>query len=560
MEKQQSFRLMEKQKSFRPRMVMESQRSFRVRAMRGQRSFQDKSKGKDGVGKRGDSSLHLASRAGNLLQVQQILSQSDRDHLKGLVSAQNCDGETPLYVAAENGHSQIVHEILGLSDVHSAALKACNGFDSFHIAAKQGHVGVLKMLLSFSSELAMTVGPSNVTPLYSAAAQGHSDVVNLLLESNASLAKIARNNGKTALHAAARNGHVDIVTSLLRSDPHISLEVDKKGQTAFHVAVKGQNVAMIVELLKADPSVVNVKDLKGNTPLHIAARKAHPLIVKTLTEVEGVEVNAFNRARETPLDILEKNSNEELASVLRDAGGAAARDLAVPPSPAKQLKQTVSDIKHDVQSQLQQTRKTGIRVQKIKKRLKKLHVEGLNNAINSNTIVAVLIATVAFAAIFTVPGEYVEKETSGHSLGEAFIANKSEFIIFFVADSLALFISLAVVVVQTSIIVTEQRAKKHMVSIINKLMWLACLFISVAFVSLTYVVVGRRSSWLAWLTTAMGATIMLTTIGSMCYCIIRHRVEQKNLRNLRRSSVSQSRTWSAAVESDSELHKRIYAL
>ncbi|CAA6667756.1 unnamed protein product [Spirodela intermedia] len=533
MEKQQSFRLMEKQKSFRPRMVMESQRSFRVRAMRGQRSFQDKSKGKDGVGKRGDSSLHLASRAGNLLQVQQILSQSDRDHLKGLVSSQNCDGETPLYVAAENGHSQI----------------ACNGFDSFHIAAKQGHVGVLKMLLSFSSELAMTVGPSNVTPLYSAAAQGHSNVVNLLLESNASLAKIARNNGKTASTPRLETA----------TDPHI-LEVDKKGQTAFHVAVKGQNVAMIVELLKADPSVVNVKDFKGNTPLHIAARKAHPLIVKTLTEVEGVEVNAFNRARETPVDILEKNSNEELASVLRDAGGAAARDLAVPPSPAKQLKQTVSDIKHDVQSQLQQTRKTGIRVQKIKKRLKKLHVEGLNNAINSNTIVAVLIATVAFAAIFTVPGEYVEKETSGHSLGEAFIANKSEFIIFFVADSLALFISLAVVVVQTSIIVTEQRAKKHMVSIINKLMWLACLFISVAFVSLTYVVVGRRSSWLAWLTTAMGATIMLTTIGSMCYCIIRHRVEQKNLRNLRRSSVSQSRTWSAAVESDSELHKRIYAL
>ena len=283
-------------------------------------------------------------------------------------------------------------------------------------------------------------------------------------------------------------------------------------------------------------------------------------MIKTLTETEGIKVNAFNKVGETAVDILEKSGNEELAIVLRRSGGSSAKELVVPLNPVKQLNQTVDDIKRGVHSQLQQSRKTGIRVHRIKKRLKKLHVAGLNNAVNSNTIVAVLIATVAFAAIFTVPAEYVEQETIGYSLGEAFIATRPEFIVFFVADALSLFISLAVVVVQTSVIVIQERAKKKMVSIINKLMWLACMFISVAFVALTFVVVGGRNRWMAALTAAMGAGIMLTTLGSMIYCVIRHRVEQKNLRNLRKRAVSQSGSLSEAGESNSELNKRIYAL
>jgi len=249
---------------------------------------------------------------------------------------------------------------------------------------------------------------------------------------------------------------------------------------------------------------------------------------------------------------------------------ATAKDRENPPNPAKQLKQTVSDIKHDVQSQIKQTRQTEMRVQNIKKRLQKLHSGGLNNAINSNTVVAVLIATVAFAAIFTVPGQYVNQVPATDNkgipltLGQAYIANNAAFIIFLVFDSLALFISLAVVVVQTSLIVVEQKAKRLMVFVMNKLMWLACLFISVSFISLTYIVVGHHDLWLAWCTMAIGATIMLTTIGSMCYCIVVHRMEEKNLRNIRRTSGSRSRSGSMSVASDSEIlnseYKKMYAL
>lgn len=542
---------------------LERLQSFKFGSMEKQKSFRER-KVKDSPGKRGDTMLHLAARAGNPAHVQKILSDCVGIQLQDMVSKQNHGGETALYIASERGHSEAVCEILKVSDVQSASIKASNSFDAFHVAAKQGHLGVLKELLHSFPSLAMTTSSSNATALDSAATQGHVDVVNLLLETDANLARIARNNGKTVLHSAARMGHVEVVRSLLTKDPGIGLKTDKKGQTAIHMAVKGNNVEIVDELLRPDSSIVNVEDSKGNTPLHIATRKGRPEIVQTLIQVEGIKINALNRAGETALAIAEKSGLEEIAAILREAGAAASVEPDIHLNPAKQLNRTVSDIKHDVQSQLKQTRQTEVRVQHIKKRLRKLHSGGLNNAINSNTVVAVLIATVAFAAIFTVPGQFVQEPTEGFTLGQANIANDAAFIIFLVFDSLALFISLAVVVAQTSLIVVEQKAKTLMVFVVNKLMWLACLFISISFISLTYIVVGRKDWWLAWCTMAIGASIMLTTIGSMCYFIVAHRIEEKSLRNISRGSGSRSRSWSLSVASDSELlnteYKKMYAI
>ncbi|XP_019195775.1 PREDICTED: ankyrin repeat-containing protein At5g02620-like [Ipomoea nil] len=563
MEKQQSFGngVMEKQKSLKER-----QKSIRI-AMERQVSFGvERKRGKDSPGKRGDTPLHLAARAGNLAKVIQILNKLNGIAIKESVSKQNQEGETALYVGAENGHAMVVAEFLKHIDLQTASIVSNNGYDTFHVAAKQGHLEVLKELLNVFPNLVMTTDSSNSTALHTAAGQGHVEVVNLLLDIDSNLAKIARNNGKTVLHTAARMGHLEVVKSLLSKDPGIGFRMDKKGQTALHMAVKGQNVDIVVELMKPDPKVLSLEDNKGNTALHTATRKGRAQIVGCLVSVEGMNMNAVNKAGESALDIAEKLESGEISSILRDAGAVHSKDHGKPPtrSGAKQLKQTVSDIKHDVESQLQQSRQTGFRVRKIAKKVKKLHISGLNNAINSLTVVAVLIATVAFAAIFTVPGQYVEEETTkGFSLGEAHIAKKAAFIVFFLFDSIALFISIAVVVVQTSLVVIEQKAKKQMVFVINKLMWAACLFISIAFIALTYVVVGSRERWLAIYATAIGGVIMLTTIGSMCYCVVRHRLEESRMRNIRRAETL-SRSFSMSMVSDPELYnesyKRMYAV
>ncbi|XP_010557050.1 PREDICTED: ankyrin repeat-containing protein At5g02620-like [Tarenaya hassleriana] len=559
MEKHPSFgRAMERQKSFR--VIMERQLSFMA-------GSEGKKKKNESPGKRGDSPLHTAARTGNSSKVKEIIhSCNNSECLKQIMSNQNLEGETPLYAAAENGVLVVVEEMLKHMDLETASISARNGFDPFHVASKQGHLDVLKKLVETFPNLAMTTDLSCTTALHTAATQGHVEIVNLLLETDSNLAKIAKNNGKTALHSAARMGHLEVVKSLISKDPSSGFRTDKKGQTALHMAVKGQNEEIVLELVKPDPTVLNVEDNKGNAPLHIATNKGRTKIVRCLVSFDAIDVKAINKAGETALDIAERIGNQELVSVLKDAGAERAKDLGRPQNPAKQLKQTVSDIKHEVQSQLQQSRKTGFRVQKIAKRLEKLHISGLNNAINSATIVAVLIATVAFAAIFTIPGQYEEDPSKGSVLGQARIADKAPFLVFFVFDSLALFISLAVVVVQTSVVVIEQKAKKRLVFVINKLMWLACLFISVSFVSLAYIVVGKEEMWLAVCATVIGGSIMVTTIGAMCYCVVMHRMEESKLRSIRkersksRSSFSPSRMASDSEILNGEYNKRMYAL
>ncbi|WZZ69159.1 hypothetical protein YC2023_080529 [Brassica napus] len=265
-----------------------------------------------------------------------------------------------------------------------------------------------------------------------------------------------------------------VVKALLASEPAIAIRMDKKGQTALHMAAKGTNVEVVEELIKADRSSINIADTKGNTALHIATRKGRSHIVKLLLDNNITDTKTVNRTGETALDTAEKVRNPEVALILQKHSVPSAKTIkpSGATNPARELKQTVSDIKHEVHNQLEHTRQTRRRVQGIAKQLNKMHTEGLNNAINSTTVVAVLIATVAFAAILTVPGQYVEDTSNlpdGHSLGEANIASTTPFIIFFIFDFIALFISLAAVVVQTSVVVIESKAKKQMMAVINKL-------------------------------------------------------------------------------------------
>lgn len=535
-----------------------------------------------------DTELHVAARAGNLERVKQILCGTagegdpfDHNHdsvvmiaeiadkvQRDLIAAQNDLGETSFYIAAGYGHVDIIKELLKYIDFEAASVKTQSGYDALHIAAKHGHLDIVLELLRFCPTLSTTNDLSNSTPLYSAAIQGHLDIVNALLEVDKKLIKIARSNGKTALHSAARLGHLEVIKVLLGNDPEITARKDNKGQTALQMAVKGKSVDVVEELLRANPSVINLQDNKGNTALHITTRKWRVQIVKELLSCPDINVNAVNKLEETALDIAEKLPCAEYASeikdALREAGAKSAKNINQPKE-IRQLTKTVSDIKHGVETQFMQTVKTDKRVTGIAKKLRKMHREGILNATNSVTVVALLIAAIAFAALFTVPGQY---KGAGPDAGEAIIADKIEFKIFFIFDSLALFISLAVVVVPISLVAWETKAQQRVVIIINKLMWLASICISVSFIALSYIVVRQHAKWAAIAVTVVGGSIMLTTLATMCYFVIRHQIKNykdRSQRKIRRSSRSRSYSWSIYSEqSDSDVcksdYEKIYAL
>jgi uncharacterized protein len=184
---------------------------------------------------------------GNLGQVERLLDEDPT-----LINARNLrdiDKPTPLIVAAESGHVDVVLCLLN----RGAAVNARDGMEG--------------------------------TALYWPCLNGHGRVVRLLLERGAD-PTITDRNGFTPLFAAAVGGHEAIVQSLLQT-PAIAL-IDQRcrqGQTALSRAVCTGREGVVRILLRhgADPTV---GDNLGRTPLMLA--KA----LKRQACVEALEVSA----------------------------------------------------------------------------------------------------------------------------------------------------------------------------------------------------------------------------------------------------------------------------
>ncbi|XWS75058.1 hypothetical protein CRYUN_Cryun01aG0053000 [Craigia yunnanensis] len=521
------------------------------------------------TGRHNDTELHLAAQRGDLAAVKQILADIDSQMMKtasvedfdtevseiqaSMVNEVNELGKTALFTAAEKGHLDVVKELLKYSNKETVTKKNKSGFDPLHIAASEGHHAIVQVLLDHDPSLCQTFGPSNATPLVSAATKGHMAVVNELLSRDSGLLESTRSNGKNALHLTARQGHVDVVKALLSKDPQLARRTDKKGQTALHMAVKGQSCEVVKLLLEADAAIVMLPDKFGNTALHVATRKKRAEIVNELLSLPDTNVNALTRDHKTALDIAEglpfSAESSDIKSYLSRYGALRANELN---QPRDELRQTVTQIKKDVHTQLEQTKRTNKNVHNISKELRKLHREGINNATNSVTVVAVLFATVAFAAIFTVPG-------GDYDSGVAVVVSSPSFKIFFIFNAIALFTSLAVVVVQITLVRGETKAEKQVVEVINKLMWLASVCTSVAFMASSYIVVGRKHKWAAILVTAVGGLIMAGVLGTMTYYVVKSkRTRRKRGKNSRRSG---SNSWHHSDFTNSEVEvDRIYAL
>lgn len=264
-------------------------------------------------------------------------------------------------------------------------------------------------------------------------------------------------------------------------------------------------------------------------------------------------MNALTRNHKTAFDIAEglplSEDSAEIRECLSRCGACKADELN---QPRDELRKTVTEIKKDVHIQLEQTRKTNKNVHGIAKELRKLHREGINNATNSVTVVAVLFATVAFAAIFTVPGGTEDN-------GVAVAVGTASFKIFFIFNAIALFTSLAVVVVQITLVRGEAKAERRVVEIINKLMWLASVCTTVAFIASSYIVVGRHFQWAAILVTLIGGIIMAGVLGTMTFYVVKSK-RTRSIRKRVKSMKKASDSWHHNSEfSDSEVD-RIFAI
>ncbi|KAG8503446.1 hypothetical protein CXB51_001582 [Gossypium anomalum] len=491
-------------------------------------------------------SFFAAVQSGELQSVKQMLDKLTKDEpsdgsptVSDLVASQNESGKTALYIAAENNLQEIFSYLLKFCDVEVVKMRSNSDINTFHVAAKLGNLGMVKELLGIWPELCELCDSTNTSPLYFAAVKSNLDVVNAILSADPSCVRIVRKIGKTASHTAARYGLINVVKALTDCDQGIVRINDKKAQTALHMAVKGQCPAVVDEILLANHSLLNERDKKGNTALHIATRKARPQVSLSLFVTYQQWHNLCSSRN--PLDLADKlqygESTLEIKGVLMEAGAQHARYVGQVDE-AMELKRT---------------------------ELQKIHRESVQNTTNSVTVVAVLFASIAFLAIFNLPGEYV---TSEPNEGKANIADHVGFRIFCLLNATSLFISLAVVVVQITLVAWDTNAQKQVVSVVNKLMWAACACTCGAFLSIAFVVVGKGNSWMAVTITIVGASILVGTLASMCYFVFRQHFRgfrSDSQRRKKRASGSKSFSWtySANISDDDDYNsdlEKIYAL
>lgn len=124
----------------------------------------------------------------------------------------------------------------------------------------------------------------------------------------------------------------------------------------------------------------------------------------------------------------------------------------------------------------------------------------LKETSGSCMVVAALIATVAFAAAFTVPGGSISDSDSNNN-GIPIFLEKNSFALFIVADALALFYSITSVLMFLAILASRYAEEDFLKSLPQKLIiGLATLFLSMATILIAFgaalsIVVGNRFPW-----------------------------------------------------------------
>jgi ankyrin repeat protein len=203
----------------------------------------------------------------------------------GDIDAVDTDGNTPLLVAAENGHAEMTKALLD-RDANLEIHNRISDFTALHSAASRGFKDVVSVLLSKRAriiESRFENAQNSGTALTLAAEFGHAEVVKILLRANANPQGHTR-SGNTPLHLAALKGHTDVVRELLSNRRTDVKTRTPSGTTALHFAASNGHNEIVITLLSkgADSSE---RDNTGWTAAHRAAAGGHKTVVMTLLDV-----------------------------------------------------------------------------------------------------------------------------------------------------------------------------------------------------------------------------------------------------------------------------------
>ncbi|XP_027153995.1 ankyrin repeat-containing protein At5g02620-like [Coffea eugenioides] len=401
--------------------------------------------------KAGNTALHEAVR-NNFYDIAKFLVQEDPEFRY----PHNYAVETPLNLAVEKGRHNIM--VLILESCKTPSYLGPGHKTALHAASICNLPESMKLILEKLPNLIKNVDKFGWTALHYAAKFDHQEIARLLLSADRSTAYVAAKNddSKTALHIAVIHGHVVLVQEILSHCPDCWVQITGKSRNILHLAVKHEKREVLEFVLQSSwaSELINEKDNEGNTPLHLYVATEN-LDGNCLVNHPFVDVNSFDSSNSTPLD-----------RIVRD--------------------DQLSDRKILIKDELEQAAGTrGYRnvatVKKISRASGPDEVKRVENLSKNYSIVATLIATVTFAAGFTVPGGY---NSDGPDKGMAVLGKQADFITFVISDFLAMIAAMGAVVGHIRLVQTKNyRLKLAIVRVTERQISWAVFFMMMAFPS-----------------------------------------------------------------------------
>ncbi|KAI3900197.1 hypothetical protein MKW92_026754 [Papaver armeniacum] len=408
------------------------------------------------VNKKKDTALHEALQDG--YRVANLLVAADPSY----EYFANDAGETPLYLAARYGQPHLVQMLSGPS------YNAPDGRTILHTTILYPRCPaltstMLDVILKKMPQIVKEVDMDGLTALHYVAIDCR---------------YIQDKDGMTALHHAAtriydnHHSHLsnnDFIENLIQRCPDCWELADNEGRNFLHIAVKNKRSKVIKYVFdnKSNYMVNNLvrsNDNYGNTPLGLLILNGEEYYRCALTK-ECIDIFVYYTSVITTADSI--RFHDEVTA--GNTGHTRARN-------------SLNDTREERSTKEEQE----------KKRRQK-EIEKLEKLSQNHVLVATLIATVAFAAGFTLPGGY---KNEGSNEGMATLAKKTSFIAFMVFNSLAMLLSTFAVFLNfwSNFISTSLSRGYDLISVVRPTLgftFFAILAMVAAFISGTYTVLSH---------------------------------------------------------------------
>ncbi|CAL4918907.1 unnamed protein product [Urochloa decumbens] len=454
----------------------------------------------------GNTPLHEAMRQGRSAMALLLLNvDPHRGH------DLNGQKESPLHMAAREGLEDVVCKILESPWVEEEYKPSVSvRGTALHQAVLGRKIRIVEILLEKRPALMDLTDPDGNNALHYAAQKNRHRAVEMLLNHRTELAYACNNQKQTPLHVAAHYGSAAAIKALLRHCPDVAEMTDAAGHNAFHAAVasgKTNALRCLIRLVRP-AELLNRVDSSGNTPLHLAAEKCHVQSALLLVKDKRVDPCIRNRGDHTARSLLEfrsaqgRTTHHQVEIRSADGGGGGGGD-----KPHTNLEIMSGDSEMDAYEmylwkELKRQESKRCRKQQLPpvavpfdRRTSHKYFE---RSVETYILVATLIATVTFAATFTMPGGYDQTK------GIALHGHNNAFKIFIISNTVAMCSSIVVVV---CFIWAWKNPVRFMV---NQLLWghrltiIACLAMLVSLMTTVYITVAPTSRWPAYVVIAIG--------------------------------------------------------